>query len=264
MLKKACFILLIAGYIAVNTGCNNYSKILKGPNNTLKYQTGLDLYESGNFKKALQFFDILRTFYQGTEKGEKLTYYTANCYFQTKDYQLASYYFHQYQQMYPKGKHAEESAYLQAYCTYLTSPRPELDQTDTYKALQELQSFINRFPNSSRVGKATQLMDNLHKKLEIKDFKVAYLYYRMEDYQAAITSFQNLLNNYPESDSRELYLYYIAKAYYVYADKSIVEKQKERFEKMVEAYNNLLFLFPKSKYLPELKPLSESAKKHLK
>ena len=264
MLKKAYFFLLITGLVVVNTGCNNYSKILKGPDNTKKYETGVDLYENGNFKKALQFFDMLRTFYQGTEKGEKLTYYTANCYFQIKDYQLASYYFHQYQQMYPKGKHAEESAYLQAYCTYLDSPRPELDQTNTYKALQELQSFINRYPNSPKVGKATQLMDNLRKKLEIKDFKIAYLYYRMESYQAAITSFRNLLNDYPESDSKELYMYYIAKAYYDYADKSIVEKQKERFEKMVEAYNNLLFLFPKSKYLPELKPLSEKAKEHLK
>ncbi|HFB61438.1 MAG TPA: outer membrane protein assembly factor BamD [Bacteroidetes bacterium] len=264
MLKKAYFFLLITGLVVVSTGCNNYSKILKSPDNTLKYETGVDLYENGNFKKALQFFDLLRTFYQGTEKGEKLTYYTANCYFQIKDYQLASYYFHQYQQMYPKGKHAEESAYLQAYCTYLDSPRPELDQTNTYKALQELQSFINRYPNSPKVGKATQLMDNLRKKLEIKEFKTAYLYYRMESYQAAITSFQNLLNDYPESDSKELYMYYIAKAYYDYADKSIVEKQKERFEKMVEAYNNLLFLFPKSKYLPELKPLSEKAKEHLK
>ncbi len=264
MLKKAFFILLIAGYIVVNTGCNNYSKILKGPDNTSKYQTGIDLYENGNFKKALEFFDILRSYYQGTEKGEKLTYYTANCYFQMKDYQLASYYFHQYQQMYPKGTHAEESAYLQAYCTYLTSPRPQLDQTNTYKALQELQSYINRYPNSSKVLKATQLMDNLHKKLEIKDYQIAYLYYRMEDYQAAITSFKNLLNDYPESTSKELYLYYIAKSYYDYAAKSIVEKQKERFEKMVEAYNNLLFLFPKSKYLPELKPLSEKAKEFLK
>ncbi|UBM63246.1 outer membrane protein assembly factor BamD [Candidatus Sulfidibacterium hydrothermale] len=264
MLKKAWIFLLITGYIVVSSGCHDYSKILKSPDNTLKYETGVDLYENGDFKKALEFFDMLRTFYQGTEKGEKLTYYTANCYFQMKDYQLASYYFHQYQQMYPKGKHAEESAYLQAYCTYLTSPRPELDQTNTYKALQELQAFINRYPNSPRVGKATQLMDNLHKKLEIKEFKTAYLYYRMESYQAAITSFKNLLNDYPNSDSRELYMYYIAKAYYEYASKSVVEKQKERYEKMVEAYNNLLFLFPKSKYLPELKPLSEKAKLHLK
>lgn len=264
MLKKAYFILLITGYLVVNTGCHDYSKILKSPDNTLKYQTGTDLYENGNFKRALQFFDILRSFYQGTKKGEKLTYYTANCYFQMKDYQLASYYFHQYQQMYPKGKHAEESSYLQAYCTYLQSPRPQLDQSDTYKALQELQLFIDRYPNSSRVAKATQLMDNLHKKLEIKDFNIAYLYYRMGSYQAAITSFQNLINDYPNTDSKELYLYYIAKAYYIYAEKSIVEKQKDRYEKMVESYNNLLFLFPKSKYLPELKPLSVKAREHLK
>jgi len=263
MPKKASLILLVAGLFIFNTGCKSYSEILKSPDNTKKYEVGMDLYQSGNFKKALEFFDLLRTFYQGTEKGEKITYYTANSYFQTKDYQLASYYFKQYQQMYPKGEHAEESAYLQAYCTFLDSPRAELDQTTTYKALNELQLFIDRYPNSSRVAKATELMDQLHKKLEDKDYRIALLYYKTGSYQAAITSFENLMNDYPDTDNKEMYLYYIAKTYYEYASKSIASKQKERYEKMVESYNNLLYLFPKSKYLKELKPLSAKAKKQL-
>jgi len=263
MLKRASLILLIAGLFVFISGCKSYNKVLKSPDNTLKYQTGMDLYESGNFRKALEFFDLLRTFYQGTEKGEKLTYYTANCYFQMKDYQLASYYFKQYQQMYPKGEHAEEASFLQAYCTFLNSPRPELDQTSTYTALSDLQSFIDRYPKSSKVEKATQLMTQLHKKLEDKAYRVALLYYKMGSYQAAITSFENLMNDYPDTDNKEMYLYYIAKTYFEYAQKSIPSKQKERFEKMVEAYNNIYYLYPDSKYLKELKPLSEKAKKQL-
>jgi len=263
MLKNASFIILITGLLVFNAGCKSYNKILKSPDNTLKYETANDLYESGNFRKALEFFDILRTFYQGTEKGEKITYNTANSYFQIKDYQLASYYFKQYQQMYPKGEHAEEAGFLQAYCTFLDSPRAELDQTNTYKALNELQMFIDRFPNSSRVEKATQLMTQLHKKLEHKAYLVALLYYKMGSYQAAITSFENLMNDYPDTDNKEMYLYYIAKTYYEYAQKSIPSKQKERYEKMVESYNNIFYLYPKSKYLKELKPLSEKARKLL-
>lgn len=263
MLKKAFFTFLIAGFLISFSGCKNYSKLLKSPDTSLKYHTGIELYQNGNFKKALEFFDLVRTFYQGTKKGETLTYYTANSYFQLKQYQLAGYYFQQYQQMYPRGSHVEDAAYLQAYCAYLRSPRPELDQSVTYTALTDLKTFITHYPNSARVEKAKELIKALNQKLEKKAFNIAFLYYKMQDYQAAITSFNNLLNNYPNSSKKELYLYYIAKAYYIYADNSIKSKQKERFEKMVEAYNNLLYLYPKSKYLKELKPLSEKAMKYL-
>jgi len=255
--------MIVAGFFLSISGCKSYSKILKSPDNTLKYNTGIDLYQSGNFKKALEFFDLVRSFYQGTKKGEKLTYYTANSYFQIKDYQLAGYYFQQYQQMYPKGTEVEDAAYLQAYCSFLRSPRAALDQTVTYTALTELQSFIDHYPNSSKVERTKELIKQLHLKLEDKAYNIALLYYKMGSYQAAITSFQDLLNDYPNSARKELYLYYIAKTYYVYAANSIVEKQKDRFEKMVEAYNNLLYMYPKSHYLKELKPLSEKAMKYL-
>ncbi len=263
MLKKAFLTLIVAGIVISFSGCKNYSKLLKSPDTSLKYHTGIELYQNGNFKKALEFFDLVRTFYQGTKKGEKITFNTANSYFQLKQYQLAGYYFQQYQQMYPRGSNVEDAAYLQAYCAYLRSPRAELDQTVTYTALSDLQTFIKHYPNSARVDKAKSLIKALNQKLEKKAYDAAMLYYKMEDYQAAITSFHNLLNNYPNSVKKELYLYYIAKAYYIYADKSIKSKQKERFEKMVEAYNNLLYLYPKSKYLKELKPLSEKAMKYL-
>lgn len=264
MLKKAFLIVIVTGIVMSFSGCVNYSKILKSPNNSLKYKTGMELYQGGNFKKALEFFDIVRSFYQGTKKGEKLTYYTANSYFQLKDYQLAGYYFQQYQQMYPRGAWVENAAYLQAYCSYLRSPRPQLDQSITYKAIADLESFIQRFPNSAKVEQAKDLIHTLHLKLEQKAFDEALLYYKMEDYEAAITTFRDVLSNYPNSTRKELYLYYIAKSYYIYAANSIPSKQKDRFEKMVEAYNNILYMYPKSQYLKELKPMYEKAKKYLK
>ena len=90
MLRKTVFFILVAGLVVLGFACNNYSKIIKSGNNELKYETGVDLYEKGDFNKALQFFDILRAVHRGTERGEKLTYYTANCYFQMKDYQSQS------------------------------------------------------------------------------------------------------------------------------------------------------------------------------
>jgi len=263
MLRKTVFFTLVAGLVVFSYACNNYGKIIKGGNNEMKYETAIDLYEKGDFSKALQFFDILRAVHRGTERGEKLTYYTANCYFQMKDFQIASYYYNQYVQMYPRGERAEESAFLSAYCNYLESPRPSLDQTNTYTALRELQEFIDMYPNSPKVEEAHTLMDDLRAKLEVKSYHTAMLYFRMRDYQAAITSFENLLDDYPDTDFKEDVLYSITKAYFSYADNSIRSKRTERYEKTIEAYNNLLYLFPESHYLEEVNDINIEAHKNL-
>ena len=263
MLRKTVFFTLVVGLVIFSYACNNYGKIIKGGNNELKYETAVDLYEKGDFSKALQFFDILRAVHRGTERGEKLTYYTANCYFQMKDYHIASYYYNQYVQMYPRGERAEESAFLSAYCNYLDSPRPSLDQTNTYTALRELQEFIDMYPNSPKVEEANSLMDDLRAKLEIKSYHTAMLYFRMRDYQAAITSFENLLDEYPDTDFKEDVLYSITKAYNTYASNSIRSKKTERYEKTIEAYNNLLYLFPESEYLEEVNDINIEAHKNL-
>ncbi len=244
----------------VSLSCKNYQKTLKSGNNELKYETGIDLYEKGDFNKALQFFDILRAIYRGSERGEKLTYYTANSYFQMKDYQIAAYYYKQYVQMYSRGEHAEESAFLSAYCNFLDSPRYSLDQNSTHLALRELQAYIDMYPRSERVAEATRLMDELRAKLEMKDFKVAMLYYKMESYQAAITSFEGVMDDYPDTENKEVILYYITKAYYEYAENSIYKKKMERYEKTIESYNNLKYLFPESEYLPKVEKIYNEVK----
>ncbi len=263
MFKKLQLSALIIGLLAVSFGCNNFQKILKTADNDSKYETGMDLYEKGDFNKALQFFDLLRAIYRGTDKGAKLTYYTANCYYQTKNYTVAGYYYKQYTQMYPRSEYAQECSFLAAYCSFLNSPRPGLDQSSTYQALSELQQFIDAYPKSKQVKDANQLMDKLRAKLETKAYNISKLYYRMGDYQAAITSFENLMDNYPDSDYQEDVLYYIAKAYFLYAEKSIYQKKAERYEKTVEAYNNLLYFYPESKHLKDVKGINEEARKHL-
>jgi outer membrane protein assembly factor BamD len=165
--------------------------------------------------------------------------------------------------MYPRSEKAEEAAFLSAYCNYMNSPRPSLDQSSTYIALSELQMFIDMYPNSSKLDEAHRLMDDLRQKLETKSYNVSKLYYKMQDYQAAITSFENLLDDYPDTQYKEEVLYYITMAYFEYAEKSIFSKRTERYEKTVEAYNNLLYLYPDSKYLKSVENINEDARERL-
>ena len=59
----------------------------------------------------------------------------------------------------------------------------ELDQVNTSKAIGMMQSFINTYPNSTRVAEATQIIGKCREKLEEKDYKSAQLYYNIQQYQ---------------------------------------------------------------------------------
>jgi len=262
MVKK---LLLLIGIIGLTSlfSCGKYQKLIKSTDNEAKYEAAVDFFERKDYSRALELFDLLQAAYRGTAKGEDISYYTAYCYYNMSDYTVASYYFKRYVQSYPQYARAEECLYMSAYCYYLDSPRYSLDQTNTYLAISELQLFADTYPNSERVAEANQLIDNLREKLELKAFNTSVMYYRMRDYMAAITSFENLMKNYPDTDRREEVLHYMSLAYYEFAENSVAEKKRERYEAAVETYNTLLYLFPESEYLADLKQIDVKARKRL-
>ena len=245
------------------TSCNEFSRILRSTDNDLKYEVAMDYYDRKDYNHALQLFDLLQNSFRNTPQGEMITYRTAMCYFLTYDYEIAAYYFNKFVNNYPFSKDAEKAAFMNAYCSYMVSPPVNLDQQNTVMAIQHLQSYIENYPEGDSVARAQELLVNLNNKLEEKDYNICILYYRMENYNAAITSFENLLKKYPNTSHREEILSDMAKTYYDYAENSVPEKQRERYEACIERFNTLSYLYPESPYLKEVEPSVIKARKKL-
>ena len=92
------------------------------------------------------------------------------------DYYLSGFYFKRFIRQYPTSKNTEEAAFLSALCSVKNSPNYKLDQTETLNALDELQIFIDLYPNSNRIDSCNQIMDRLRGKLELKQFENSKLY----------------------------------------------------------------------------------------
>jgi outer membrane protein assembly factor BamD len=262
MIRKSIFSLLIL-ITVVLTSCSKYQKLLKSTDNEKKYELAIAYYEEEDYYRAIQLFDQLMPFFRGTERAEKMAYYSANANYKQKDYILASYYFSQFSKNFPNSKHAEEAAFMSAYCNYLESPPVSLDQAVTFDAIKDLQLFINQYPKSERVGKANELIDELRQKLESKAHNIAVLYYKMEDYKAAIINYQNLIKDYPDTEFRETAMFHVAKAYFYYAESSVPQKRNERFQQCSEAVDNFLANFPDSKMQKEARQIQKNAQKSL-
>ncbi|MBU1008742.1 MAG: outer membrane protein assembly factor BamD [Bacteroidetes bacterium] len=260
MFQKTAIFSLIVLTLALGSCKSTYQKLLKSTDQDAKYEAAMDYYEKKDYVKALELFDLLQAVYRGTAKGEEVSYRSAYCYYNLKDFIVAGYYFKRHAQTYPLSERAEECMFMNAYCFYLDSPRYSLDQSNTNEAIKELQAFIDMYPRSTRVSEANQLVDNLRAKLEAKDYNIAILFYRMGDFMAAITSFENVLKRFPDTDRREEIYHYMTLAYYEFAEKSIPSKKRERYESAIEAYNNLLFQYPESKYLKDLATVQEKSR----
>ena len=240
-----------------------FQKLLKSGTADEKYEEALKLYTDKDYSRALQLFDQLVGTTRATDKAQKIAYMYAYSYYNQKDYTLASYYFKRYANNYPNTPEAEECMFMSAYCNFLNSPEYSLDQTITQEAIKDLQLFTNTYPTSKRVSECNDLMDQLRMKLELKDYKMARLYYRMEDYAASIQAFGSILKEFPDTPHREEILFLIFKSYHKFAKESIESKKKDRYSKALLSYNEFVAQFPESGFLKEANDLKERSKKEL-
>jgi outer membrane protein assembly factor BamD len=228
-----------------------------------KLDYAIKLYKKEQYFKALPLLEELLTVYRGTKKAELTYYYYAYTNYQLGDYTTAAYDFGNYAKTYPNSEYAEECAYMKAYCYYQDSPNYSLDQTSTVKAINEFQLFIDEHLRSTRVAECNKMIDTLRYKLETKDFENAKLYYHMEDYKAAVVSFDNLMKDFPSTVYREEAMFLGLKSWYLLAENSFEEKKNERYKKAVTAYGEFAAAFPESKYKKEATSIVEKSREKL-
>ncbi|PLW92431.1 MAG: outer membrane protein assembly factor BamD [Marinilabiliales bacterium] len=261
MIKK--YILIALPLLMLMGSCNNFNKLLKEGDPETKLAMAMEYYENEDYFRALQLFDNVMPYFRGRPEMEKIYYYYAWSFFNMEQYLMAAYHFRNLAKTFPNSKYTEECYFQAAYCKYAVSPEPSLDQSNTQEAINELQLFINKYPNSDLVGKCNALIDELRMKMEVKAFEIAKLYFFIEEYQAAIVAMNNVLEDYPGTKYKEEAMYIIAKSNYFYASGSVYEKQKERYQSTLEACKNFSRVFPESKYAKEVMSFEKKAQAEL-
>jgi outer membrane protein assembly factor BamD len=249
--------------VLLHTSCSDYNRILKGRDMDAKLDLAIKLYDKGDYFKALPLLEELTTVFRGTKKAEKTYYYYAYTNYKLGDYETAAYDFENFAKTFPSSEFAEECSYMHAYCYYQNSPEFSLDQTNTIKAINELQLFTDRYPRSARVEQCNKLIDTLRAKLELKAYNNAEMYYDMESYTAAITSFKNLLNDFPSTNFREDVLFKIIKSNYLLAENGIDDKKTDRYQDALSAYSEFVTAFPESRMRKKADDIQASSVKKL-
>src|SRR5690554_3588411 len=236
-------ILSVALLTSVLFSCSDYQKIVKGDDYEQKFQHANRMYEKGTYNKALTLYEQIYQRFPKTDKGEVAYYRIAKSYFEVGDYYMAGYYFNQFTQRYPFSENAEEALFMTAICSVKNSPSASLDQEETDLALNDLQLFVQRYPESVLIDSCNRTMDRLRYKLETKKFESVKLYDKMEQNRAAVTAAQSFLEDYPRSEFLKEAVYIQFRNSYELAMRSVLDKKKERIENAMETYAKYSYLF---------------------
>jgi outer membrane protein assembly factor BamD len=257
-------VIIVFCLVIITFSCSQFEKVIKSDDVNLKYTKAFYYYNKGDYVKAGTIFDLLAPLTQGTRRADSVFYYQAMTQYKLYDYIIAGHYFSNFVQMYGNSSFIEEAAYMEAYCYYMQSPRPELDQTSTMQALDAFRLYMIRYPGSKRITDCQRIILELNEKLIEKDYLAAQLYYNLDNYKAAIVALNNCLVDFPDSKYREEIMYKLLKSKYMLAMNSILVKQTERFQDTIDEYYSFVTEFPKSKNKKDADNMYQEASKHIK
>lgn len=255
-MKRIVYILL--SVVVLLSSCDSYSKLYKQNDYDYRYEAAKAYYLEGKYSKAAELLESMVTMLKGGDKAEESLILLAKCYEKSKDYETASQYYKLHYSNYPRGEFAEYTRFQSGKALFLDIPEPELDQSNTYSAINELQIFMEYYPHSKYYDEAQDMILKMHDLLVKKAYLSAKLYYDLGDlayvgnnYLACIITAQNVLKDYPYTGLREELSILILRAKYQMAHKSVAEKQQERYRDTIDEYYAFKTEFPGSKYLKE-------------
>lgn len=231
--------------------CSGYEKIKRSNDVNYKLSMANKYFDNKDYHRAREMYEALMPVMKGTKNFEPMYYKYAMACFSTKDYNSSSYHFKNYTNSFPNSPNVDEADFLHSYSIYKMSPKITVMQSNTEKALEVLQTFVNNNPNSKHIDEANKYIAEAQAKLEEKAAIAAKLYYNINQYRSATVVYKNLQTDYPASTKMDEYQYMIVKANYKFAQASIKEKQEERYVNVLSAYQELVDNYPKSPFIKE-------------
>jgi outer membrane protein assembly factor BamD len=262
MLQKRLVIFVLTLCLLPLISCNEFNKVQKSGTVMQKYDAAIKYYDKKEYYKANLLLEEILPNLKGQTGVEKGLFYYAYTHYYGKQYVMSAYYFKEFYQTYPRSEFAHESMFMNAKSLFNDSPAYNLDQTNTSEAMRALQSFANRYPNSSYMEEVNKMSDDLRKKLEVKAYENAKHYYKLGSYnpmlyKSAVIAFNNFQKSYPDSQFNEEVSFLRVESQYNLAKGSFevilkngnkVYLKKDRLYEAIEFYHNFIDKYPGSKY----------------
>ncbi len=231
--------------VIVLSACTSSSLIRPGDSLEVAFDKAMDQYERERFGDAARAFETVISVGRGTDIGQRSQFLLAESYYKDRQFIVAASEFQRYHSFFPRSERAAEALFMEGHSYYRLSPRFNLDQSDSYRAIETFQLFLSRHPSSDKASEAADYIDELRDKLARKQFEAGEQYLRLRHFEAAAIYYGLVVERFPETKWAEMALANQINAYNLYAENSVEARMAERFQKAIDSYETYIQLFPR-------------------
>ena len=216
----------LLSFILIISGCS-YFEDKEDPTTTWTaerlYAEAKGELDSGNFSKAVEYYEKLETRFPFGVYGQQSLLDLAYAYYKTDATDSALSAAERFIKLYPQNAHVDYAYYLKGLANsyrgkgiverFLPIDETQRDSSASMQAFQDFSELIKRFPDSEYVYDAKQRMIYLRNILAAHEINVANYYMRRAAYLAAANRARFVVEKYPRTPSVPDALSIMAKAY---------------------------------------------------
>ena len=189
---------LVVLSVIVLDGCGS-SKEVENVSPEDRFRVAKQKFDSEDYLDAIEDFRIITFQFSGSSVADSAQFYLGESYFRRNRFILAASEYETLVRTMSTSQFVPGARFQIGMCYYSLSPSSELDQRNTLKALDELQSFIEYHPTNSLVPQAEEKIQELNTKLAKKDYDSGIIYMKMDNYRAAAEQFDFVLEKYHDT-----------------------------------------------------------------
>ena len=172
---------------------------------------GMDAYEKGSYKKAIEKFQKIKDYYPFSKYAILAELKIADAHYQLKEYEDAIFAYENFEQLHPRNEAIPYVIFQIGLCYYEQIDTPDRDQTSAQKALETFQRLIKQFPQDKYSIRAAEHIKTAQKSLAGHAYIVGVFYYKTKHYKAALNRFMSIISDYPDVGYHQKALEYISK-----------------------------------------------------
>lgn len=206
----------VAAMGAVLTGCasTENAKKLLNPDPPGKMYASADQYLSGGkFEKAARKFEDLDRDHPYSPEARRAMVMAAYSYYRAGKYAEAIATARRYTTVHPGTKEAAFAHHIIASAYFEEMNGPRNDQSNTIKALKELQTLKARYPNSKYARDADNRIRIAYDTLAASEMEVGRYYLKRRNYTAAVNRFKTVVSKYQNTKHVEEALMRLTESY---------------------------------------------------
>lgn len=198
-----------------------------------QWEEATALFEDGKYREAIAAFQAFTLNFPQDPRATEARWMAAESYFGASDWATAALEYLNYQRDHSRDARAAE-ALLKAGRSYQRmSLRPELDQTDTRRAVNVYERVMSEYPGTEEAEEARERRERLRDKLAEKVYLNAEYYFDNEAYRAAEVYLEDLITLY--TDTAWLPAGYALLAQ-TFCAQGIADRASEAYRLLLETY----------------------------